>query len=82
MSLEDLKTLTDAFGPGGGLIVALGLLAVGVVLPVLRRERIASKADQHDLVTDREMVIFVAETRAQNADFERRIARIERKVGE
>lgn len=82
MSLEDLQLLTDAFGPGGGLIVALGLLAVGVLLPVLRRERLASKAERPDLVTDRDILVFMTEHRAKSTDFERRLARVERKVGD
>lgn len=82
MTLEDLKLLFDTFGPGGGLIVTLGLLAVGVILPVLRRERVMSKTDPADLVTDRDILIFMTEHNAKSADFERRLSRVERKCGD
>lgn len=82
MSLEDLKYLVETFGSGGGLIVALGLLAMGVILPVMRSGRSAAKDAPPDLVTDRDMLVFMATHEAKAADFERRITRIESKCGD
>ena len=82
MTLEDLKYLVETFGAGGGLIVGLGVLAIGVILPVLRSGRAAAKDVATDLVTDREMLIFMETHKVQSADFERRITRIERKLSD
>lgn len=85
MSLDDLKALTDAFGPGGGLLVALGMLAVGVLFPVLKRERQAAKSDVKvpvDLVSDADVLVFMTEHKIRLASVENRLSKLEDKCGD
>lgn len=80
MSLDDLSSLTDAFGPGGGLLVALGMLAVGVLMPVLRQGRREQKPE--DLVKDADVLVFMALHDRRMTDVERRLAKIEERKGD
>lgn len=82
MSLDEIKALTDIFGPGGGLIVMLGLLAVGFLIPPMRRERKAAKDDGGDLLNERDVLVFMAEHRVTMLDIKRRVERLERKIGD
>ena len=82
MTLDEIKSITEIFGPGGGLIVMLGMLAVGFLIPPMRRERKAAKEDGSDLLNERDVVVFMAEHRVTMKDIERRVARLERKIGD
>lgn len=81
MSLDEISALTEAFGPGGGLLVMLGMLAVGALFPVWRRERQAPKPDA-DLVKDADVLVFMAKHDLKMADITRRVERLERKIGD
>lgn len=82
MTIEELKALVDAFGAGGGLLAAIGFLAVGVLFPAIRREKSAPKDPKADLVADRDVLVFMTKHEAQAIDFERRLSRVERKLGD
>ena len=82
MSLDDLKALTEMFGPGGGVLVALGMLAVGVLLPVLKRERAVTKKAPEDLVKDADVLVFMTAHELRLAAMEKRMERVERKLGD
>lgn len=81
MSLDEIKALTDIFGAGGGLLVMLGMLAVGALFPVWRRERQAPKPEA-DLVKDSDVLVFMARHELKMTEVERRVARLERKIGD
>lgn len=82
MSLDDLAALTETFGPGGGIIVAIGMLAMGLLIPVVRRERQQARDKPHDLVPDTELLVFMTRHQLLIQDLERRVEKLERKCGD
>lgn len=79
MSIDDLMKVTEVFGPGGGLLVFLGMLAIGVLVPVLRREQKAPK--DTSLVKGADILVFMAKHDMRMQDVERRVGKLEDKCG-
>lgn len=67
----------EAFGPGGGLLVMLGMLAVGALGPVWWRERKSAKPDAQDPVKDVDLRVFMALHEARVTSLERRVSKLE-----
>jgi hypothetical protein len=83
MGADEIKALADAMGVGGALI-ALGIIALLTLVPVLRREKVASKPFQipaSEIVTDADLLVFMTEHRLRIEGLERRIEKLETKCG-
>lgn len=76
MTPGEIKAIFDTFGAGGGFLVLIGFVVVGVLVPLARRE-IKDKKPPADLISDRELLVFMAKQGEKNDTFERRISSLE-----
>lgn len=75
MDFGAIKDLADAIGPTPAFIVAL-IGAIMFLFPILKRERQQSK-EAVSLITDREVLEFMARHDVRWADLDRRISKLE-----
>ena len=75
MDLGEIKGLAEAFGPGPALVI-VALVAAVLLVPVFKRER--AKDKEHPLISDREVLEFMARQGEINTNFRARIRNLEK----
>lgn len=78
MDLGDISELAKAFGPGPALVI-VAIVAAVLLVPVLKRER--SKSGDAPLISDREVLEFMARQGEININIRARVRALESRHG-